>query len=103
MPQRRNNQTKSMTKIYRQGAVGALLDIYEQAISDFQKIIVDIPDGALTINIDSQTTDENCKTIQTILSHVVNSGFGYAISIHNLKGFNISWPEKTYHLTIQEY
>ncbi len=92
-----------MTKIYRQGAVGALLDIYEQSILDFKKVIEDIPDNALTVIIDPQTTDENCKSIQTILSHVVHSGYGYATSIHNLKGYNNPRPGKTYHLTIKEY
>lgn len=92
-----------MINNYRQGAVGALLDIYEQAIFDFKKIIEDIPDNALTIIIDLQTTDENCKSIQTILSHVVSSGFSYASSIHNLKGDNIKRQEKKYHLTIKEY
>ncbi len=87
----------------RQGAAGALLDIYEQAISDLQKTIEDIPDETLTIIIDRQTTDENCKSIQAILSHVINSGYGYAASIHNLKGNNIARPGKTYHATIKEY
>jgi uncharacterized damage-inducible protein DinB len=90
-------------KMYRQGAVGALLDIYEQAISDLKKAIEDIPDNALTIITDSQTTDENCKSIQAILSHVVSSGYGYATSIHNLKENNIPRPGKTFHVTIKEY
>jgi hypothetical protein len=94
---------KSMTKNYRLGAVGALLDIYEQAIIDFKKVIEDIPDTALTIITDPDTTDENCKSIQTILSHVVSSGFSYASSIHNLKRGNIKRQEKKYHLTIKEY
>ncbi len=89
--------------MYRQGAVGALLDIYEQAISDLKKVIENIPDNALTIITDPQTTDENCKSIQTILSHVVHSGYGYATNIHNLKGYNIKRPDKTFHLTIKEY
>jgi uncharacterized damage-inducible protein DinB len=92
-----------MTKTYRVGAVGALLDIYEQAISDFKKMIEDIPDNALTIITDPQTKDENCKSIQTILSHVVHAGYGYATNIHNLKGNNIIRPDKTFHLTIKEY
>ena len=92
-----------MTKRYRQGGVGALLDIYEQAISDFKKVIENIPDDSLTIIIDPQTIDENCKSIQTILSHVVSSGFGYATSIHNLKGNNIKRQDKIFHLTIKEY
>ncbi|MEO7961771.1 MAG: DinB family protein [Ginsengibacter sp.] len=90
-------------KIDRQGAVGALLDIYEQAISDLMKVIEDIPDNTLTVITDSETTDENCKSIQTILSHVVHSGFGYATSIHNLSGDNIEHPTKAFRLSIKEY
>jgi len=89
--------------MYRQGAVGALLDIYEQVISDFKKVIEDIPYNALTIIIDAETTDENCRSIQTILSHVVHAGFGYATYIQNLKKPDVKRPDKTYHLTIQEY
>jgi uncharacterized damage-inducible protein DinB len=89
--------------MYRTGAVGALLDIYEQAISDLKKVIEPIPDHALTIIVDTQTMDEDCKSIQTILSHVVHSGFGYAASIHNLKGPAAQRPAKAFHTTVQAY
>ncbi len=89
--------------MYRQGAVGALLDIYEQAISDFKKVIEDIPDNALPVITDPQTPDENCRSVQTILSHVVHAGFGYATSIHNVKGNNTERQVKSFHLTIKEY
>ncbi len=87
----------------REGAVGALLDIYKQAISDLKNVIKNIPDHALTNIIDEKTTNEDCKSIQTILSHVVRSGYIYAINIQNLKGHNIPRPEKVFHLTIAEY
>lgn len=87
----------------RQGAVGALLDIYEQAISDLKDVIKNIPDNALIKIIDEKTTNEDCKSIQTILSHVVSSGYSYATSIYNLKSHNAKRPEKIYHLTIGEY
>jgi hypothetical protein len=87
----------------RPGAVGALLDIYEQAILDLTSVIKSIPDDALTIIIDETTTSEDCKSIQNILSHVVSSGYSYAISIHNLKGHNMQRPDKIFHLTIAEY
>ena len=89
--------------MYRLGAVGALLDVYEQAISDLKITVENIPDSALTIITDPVTPDENCKSIQTILSHVVHAGYSYATSIHNLQRNNISRPGKTFHLTIQEY
>lgn len=92
-----------MAKIYRQGAVGALLDIYEQTIFEFKKVIEDIPDSALSVVIDSQTTDEDCKSIQAILSHVVHSGYSYATSISNLTGHNSTRPDKIFHLTIKDY
>jgi uncharacterized damage-inducible protein DinB len=92
-----------MTKIYRLGAVGALLDEYERAILDLQKIIEDISDIELTIVVDTKTTDLNCKSIQAILSHVVSSAYGYAISIQKLKGYNINRPDKTFHSTIKKY
>lgn len=92
-----------MIKTYRKGAVGALLDIYQHAIADLQDLIKDITDDQLSLIIDTQTTDENCRSVQTILSHVVHSGFGYATGIHNLKGHNISRPAKIFHNTVKAY
>lgn len=92
-----------MIKTYRPGAVGALLDIYEQTISDFKQFIEDIPDHTLTIITDPNTKDENCRSLQTILAHVVHSAYGYATGIHNLKGHNLTRPSKTFHLSIKEY
>lgn len=89
--------------MYRQGAVVALLDVYEQAISSFKKVIEDIPDAILTNIIDQETTDENCKSIQNILSHVISSGYSYVIYIHNLKGHEMQQPDKAFHLSIKDY
>lgn len=89
--------------MHRQGAVVALLDVYEQAISDFKKVIEDIPDAILTNTIDQETTDENCKSIQNILSHVISSGYSYVIYIHNLKGHEMQQPDKTFHVSIKDY
>lgn len=93
-----------MTKTYRQGgAVGALLDEYERAIADLQQVIETIPDEALTVIVDPHTWDENCKSIQQVLSHVVHAGYGYATSILNLKNPDSVRPAKTFHHTIKEY
>ena len=87
----------------RTGAVGALLDIYGQAIAALKEIIADIPDEELAVITDAETRDENCKSIQTILSHVIHAGYGYATSIHNLKGSKTIRPSKTFHTTTAEY
>jgi len=92
-----------MTTKYRPGAKGALLDEYDRAIKDLQKVISEISPEELTILVDRQTTDENCRTIQTILSHVVSSGYGYAIYILNRKGDNKKRPDKIFHLNVANY
>jgi uncharacterized damage-inducible protein DinB len=92
-----------MTKIYRSGAVGALLDEYERAISELKQVIAGIPDSTLILILDPNTSDENCRSFQTILSHVVHSGYGYATSIHNSKGHDLVRRAKTFHLTTKEY
>jgi uncharacterized damage-inducible protein DinB len=92
-----------MLKNYREGAVGALLDIYEQGITDLKSVIADIPNSALKIVIDLQTEDENCRSIQAILTHVIHSMYGYATSIHNSKKHYVERKEKINYLTIKEY
>ncbi len=56
-----------------------------------------------SLYVDPETNDENCKSLQAILSHVVHSGYGYATGIHNLREDNIQRPEKAFHLSIKEY
>src|SRR5215467_10069306 len=65
-------------RIYRKGAIGALMDGYERASSDLKLVLRTISDHDFTEVIDSQTKDENCRSVQTIASHVVRAGYGYA-------------------------
>jgi uncharacterized damage-inducible protein DinB len=92
-----------MKKNYRPGAIGAILDEYERAINDLKMVIEDIDDNTLTRIVDPDTANESCRSIQTILSHVVHSGYGYATSIHNLKGHHVTRRAKNFHPTVQEY
>ncbi len=94
---------KKTPKKYREGAIGALLDEYERALAEFNKLIETIPDPALTIILDPKTADANCRSIQTILTHVVFAGYGYATYIHNVRGYNKERPDKIFHLSIPEY
>jgi uncharacterized damage-inducible protein DinB len=92
-----------MTKTYRKGAIGALLDEYERAINELKEVISVIPDDTLTVIIDRQTKDEHCMTVQRILSHVVHAGNGYATFIHNVKGQERIRPTLVYRTTVKEY
>lgn len=91
-----------MSRLYRQGAIGALLDEYEKAIAELIVVISDIPDDNLILVIDPDTQDQNCRSFQAILSHVVYAGFGYASSIYNLK-YSIIRPSRVECATIDDY
>jgi len=92
-----------MSKTFRKGAVGALLDEYERAIEELQQLIAAIPDSDRTLILDPNTGDENCRSLQAILSHVVFAGFGYATAIHQSRGHNRERPGKVLQITVQEY
>ncbi len=92
-----------MCKTYRQGAVGALLDEYERAVVDLQKTIADISDNELITIVDNKTTDSNCKSVQTILTHVVSAGFAYAVDIQRLFGGKTDYPDDLLRLTVDDY
>lgn len=92
-----------MTKTYRQGAIGALLDEYERAIIDLQQTIADISDNELVTIIDNNTTDSSCESVQAILAHVVSSGFSYAMDIRQHLGEAVDYPDDLLRLTISDF
>jgi uncharacterized damage-inducible protein DinB len=67
-----------MTKQFRKGATGALMDEYERASVDLKNLVKQISGSDFDSIIDSDTKDEDCRSVQTIVSHVINSGYGYA-------------------------
>lgn len=92
-----------MLTVYKTGTIGALLDEYKKAIQELTHVIKEITDTDLVTIVDPDTKDPDCKSIQTILSHVVHSGFGYAHYIYTHKGNINVRPEKTFHTYIGEY
>lgn len=83
-----------MRKSYRKGALGALMDEYERAASELKHLVAQIPDNDFTRIVDPQTRDENCRSVQTIMAHVVSSGFGYADRIRTLFAIPSTSPPK---------
>lgn len=67
-----------MARVFRSGALGALMDEYERAAAELSGILNGISDADYELLRDTKTSDEDCRSIQTIMSHVVNSGYGYA-------------------------
>lgn len=81
-----------MTKEYRNGAVGALMDEYERAASELKNILMEISQADFIKIVDPETANPACRSIQTIMNHVVRAGYGYANYIR--KQFNDPWIER---------
>lgn len=64
--------------VYRSGPVGALMDEYERAVAELAGIIERLSDEEYERVRDTDTKDESCRSIQTILTHVIGAGYGYA-------------------------
>jgi uncharacterized damage-inducible protein DinB len=54
------------------------MDEYERAASELGGLISQISEDDFARVVDSQTKDEDCRSVQTIMSHVVRSGYAYA-------------------------
>ncbi|HEX8707820.1 MAG TPA: DinB family protein [Pyrinomonadaceae bacterium] len=67
-----------MRSTYRSGAIGALMDEYERAASELESLVLQIPEDDFVRVVDSQTKDESCRSVQTIMSHVVRAAYAYA-------------------------
>jgi uncharacterized damage-inducible protein DinB len=81
------------TKALRKGAVGAMMDEYERAAADLSAILRRISDEEFGRVRDLESQDEDCRSIQTILHHVVRAGYGYASYIREAYGDKPNRPE----------
>jgi len=83
-----------MTKKYRKGGIGAVMDEYERAGSEFKALIAKISEPDFVKIVDTVTQDDDCRSVQTIVSHVTNSGFGYANYIRDWFAIPKNSPER---------
>jgi uncharacterized damage-inducible protein DinB len=81
-------------KTFRKGAVGAMMDEYERAALELKAKIESISEGDYEKLIDPQAEDENCRSIATIMSHVVSAGYSYADHLRRSFGMTSRRPER---------
>jgi len=82
-----------MEHTYRNGPLGAMMDEYERAAVELLLILEDISDEEYKKIFDAKTKDEDCRSIQTIMGHVVGSGYSYADSIRKVFGIPSARPK----------
>jgi hypothetical protein len=83
-----------MIKNYRKGGIGALMDEYGRAAAEFKNLIGKISETDFVKIVDSVTKDDDCRSVQTIISHVINSGFVYANYIRDWYSIPKNSPER---------
>lgn len=84
-----------MRETYRSGAIGALMDEYERAASELRRLIERIPEDDFVRVVDAQTNSEDCRSVQTIMSHVVRAGYSYADYIREQFSIPSTRPQST--------
>ena len=77
---------------YRNGAVGALADEYQRAVDELLGILNRLPEEDYGMIRDRDTADDTCRSIQTIVSHVIGAGYGYAGMLR--RAWGVEAPER---------
>jgi uncharacterized damage-inducible protein DinB len=63
-----------------------MMDEYERATAELTALLQRIEDEEFERARDFETQDEDCRSIQTIMRHVVRAGYGYAGYIRDVFG-----------------
>jgi uncharacterized damage-inducible protein DinB len=85
---------------FRAGVLGALMDEYERAAGELLALLDGISDEAYERVRDPETTDEDFRSVQTILTHVVSAGYGHAgmmrtaLGLERMKRWRQTFPRE---------
>lgn len=82
-----------MTQVYRKGGVGAMMDEYERAAAELKNVLTRVNEEQFNRIVDTETKDDDCRSIQTIITHVERAGYGYADYIRTAFGMPSAKPE----------
>lgn len=65
-------------KSFRPGPVGALMDEHERALIELIELSETYSQEQFIRIVDTETKDDNCRSVQTILNHVMKAGYAYS-------------------------
>ena len=75
----------------KNGMVIALMDEYRKSTIELKCILENLSQADFELLRDLQTKDKDCKSIQSVVAHVVQSGYTYSNYVNQL--FDITWFE----------
>jgi uncharacterized damage-inducible protein DinB len=76
------------------GAIAALMDEYKKAVDELITVIEPVSQYQLLKAIEPVSSNTDCISIQSILTHVTASMFSYAVYIENSIGLESLRPER---------
>ena len=78
------------------GPLGALMDEYERASDEYVRLISSLDASVYDAILDSQTQDEDCRSVKSICFHVLFAAYNYANAIRMKFGVPVHSPERFY-------
>ena len=87
----------------KKSAVNAILEVYKKVIIDLKIYLNTISDEQLVLILDSNTKNNDCKSIQNILSHTINAGYSYLNYIQKNRDVSFVKPESIFASSVIEY
>ena len=94
---------KMMKQFRNNGAIGSLLDEYEKTLFELKEVINDVTSDELLKIVDTTTKDPECKSIQTVLTHIIGSGYCYAVIIRKHFGEKAEYRDGIVMDSVAEY
>lgn len=91
-----------MAKTFREGSVGALMDEYERASEELKTVLKSVDQENYVAIVDHETGDPDCKSIQTIMNHVIGAGYGYANYIRKQFGDPVTETDRNFEIDSPE-
>ena len=85
------------------GTIKALLGEYKRAINELIVVIKPLSSSEITRIRDYETTNPDCRSIQTILTHIIHAGYGYTNYIENHPDYKQGRPPKQYSENAHQY
>ena len=77
----------------RVGALGAMMDEYERALRELCRIVGPLSQEAYGQLRDPDSPDENSRTIQSVVRHVVQAGYAYIHYMRKALGIPFEKPD----------
>jgi uncharacterized damage-inducible protein DinB len=78
---------------HRVGALGAMMDEFERAMRELNQLVGPLRQEAYLQVRDADSPDENSRTIQSVVKHVVQAGYAYIHYLRKALGIPFEKPD----------